>query len=197
MQYTGEKKIELPHDAFVRLELTTQVPVQIFGHDDTGEFPLGVINPRRGPQRLRQRYFGVEAITLRPTPAKASYALSYAVSEGNRYEPLDDRPLPELKQATNLLARMRQEFRQQLGVTREHFLNDTGIPGYEIDDDDPGLFEEEITATAKEASGRKGTSQQQPEGSFSSSQQKSSEPSHNPKSEVQTDPNVSSPADKA
>lgn len=145
---TSSVEIPLTGDDFVNATIETAVPIQIFGHDENGKFPLGVINPRRGPQRLRNRFKGLSAITLHGATSKAPVRLSYRLSAGNATEPLDDREVPTPPRANSLLARMRQEFRQQLRITREHFINDEGLLGYEIDDEDPGFFEEEL---AKEA----------------------------------------------
>lgn len=74
-------------------------------------------------------------------------------------ERVDDVPIPEPKRAMNILQQMRQEFARSLGVMREPFESDLPYPGYEIDDEEPMLFEEELAAQAKkdreEAAARK------------------------------------------
>lgn len=171
MQITGSHTYDLPGDAFVRATIHTSFPIEIIGHDDSGEFPLGVINARRGPQRLVQRYKGLSAITLRGTNAKAPYTASVEIREGKARETIPDLPLPERQTPNNLLARMRQEFRQQLGFTREHFINDTGLSGYEIEDDEELMFEEELVAKAQQEAETKGKDTP-PDKKTSSSQQK-------------------------
>lgn len=58
-------------------------------------------------------------------------------------ETVDDLPPPEPVQPSNYLAKMRNAFRQQLGVTRESFLErDVDLPGYEIEEEEV-MFEEE------------------------------------------------------
>ncbi len=57
-------------------------------------------------------------------------------------EPMDREPAPLPIEQNNIIARMRQEAKQQMGIQREAFLdNDTGLPGYETEAD--YTFEEE------------------------------------------------------
>lgn len=172
-KHKHELVIDLPRDASLRLDLQTTAPLNLIGIDSEGEFPLGVVKPRRGPQRVRQRFHGLSAVKVLE-PKKGPFLAAYSVSQGKTMEPHDPHaPLPEPPQPKNLLQRMRQEFRQSLGVTREAFLDDTGLPGYELDDEDPGLFEEEMAEQQKqtqEASGRKGTSPTDPQTSPSPQQ---------------------------
>lgn len=58
-------------------------------------------------------------------------------------EPLDDRPLPARKVPNNLIGRMHDQARRQFRSDREAFENNTSRPGYEMDDDDVELFEED------------------------------------------------------
>jgi hypothetical protein len=64
-------------------------------------------------------------------------------------EPLDDLPPPTPVPPRNLLQKMRQHARQQIGVMREAAMNDTAFPGHELDDDSPDEFEEEAVARIK------------------------------------------------
>lgn len=56
-------------------------------------------------------------------------------------EALDNAPPPPRKEPTNILQKLRQKAREEMGFRREAFLaNDTGRPGYE---DEIELFEED------------------------------------------------------
>lgn len=72
------------------------------------------------------------------------------IGEINVFEPIDDREIPALGPPSNILQQMHREFRRSMGVIREAFEADTGWPGYEMDDEEPVLFEEELAVKAKE-----------------------------------------------
>lgn len=66
------------------------------------------------------------------------------------FETVDEREIPAQKPPSNILQQMHQEFRRNMGVIREAFGADGPWPGYEIEDDEDTLFEEEIAQKAKE-----------------------------------------------
>lgn len=58
-------------------------------------------------------------------------------------EPLDELPAPIPAEPSNLLAKMRQRVRQEMGPLHEAFAErDVELPGYEVPDDYPEMFEE-------------------------------------------------------
>lgn len=60
-------------------------------------------------------------------------------------EPHDDLPVPERPKPQNILQQIRQTVRDELLRGRESFLtNNTGLQGYEIDDDDDGEFPSDV-----------------------------------------------------
>lgn len=63
-------------------------------------------------------------------------------------EPHDHNPVERKPQPDNMLAKIRQKVKREMGgLQRESFLeNDTGLAGYELDEDEPERFEEEILA---------------------------------------------------
>lgn len=67
------------------------------------------------------------------------------------FEPTDEREIPQPRAPSNILQQMHREFRRSLGVMRESFESDGPWPGYELDDDEPMLFEEEEAEQAREA----------------------------------------------
>lgn len=91
----------------------------------------------------------VESIKIKADGKKMSAA--FAMTDLTVGEQIDDQLPPPPAASNNLLAQIREKVRREMGVTRENFLlvNDTGYPGYELDDDEPELFEEELSAVAK------------------------------------------------
>lgn len=91
----------------------------------------------------------VDKITVKADGKKMSAA--FAMTDLTIGEQVDDELPPPPPAGNNLLAQIREKVRREMGVTRENFLlmNDTGFPGYELEDDDPALFEEELAAAAK------------------------------------------------
>lgn len=81
--------------------------------------------------------------------SKKPFGLYLKVIESQLDEPRHDEPAPKRDNTNNLLARMREKVRQELGVTREAFAErDIDLPGYEISEDDEGDFEEEMAERA-------------------------------------------------
>lgn len=78
------------------------------------------------------------------------FGMSVSVNGVELAEPLDMAPPPPRKQSKNLVGKLRDRFRAEQGNVREAFDNDTGLPGHEIDDDEPVEFEEEQIARINE-----------------------------------------------
>lgn len=66
-------------------------------------------------------------------------------------EPLDHEEPPPPPQPANIFQEIRQKVQREMGVQREAFLT-SHMPSYELDDDDPGFFEEELYEFEEEAS---------------------------------------------
>lgn len=79
---------------------------------------------------------------------KAACHVDVEVRDRQVEEPHDKQPVPEKPVATNILQRLRQTVKTEMASQREHFLeNNTGMAGYEIDDEEPERFEDEIIAS--------------------------------------------------
>lgn len=94
--------------------------------------------------RWRERVVGAHALIVRTTgPAGVRVSINGMQID----EPRNDDPPPDQQvEAGNLLARIRAEARRSLGVQREAFAEyERDFPGgYELAEDDPGLFEEQM-----------------------------------------------------
>lgn len=89
--------------------------------------------------------------------SKGKMSLAFEMQELPKAEAQDFNDPPPPPESNNLLAQIREKVRREMGVTREAFLlqNDTGQPGYEIEDDDPEIFEEEIAELARREAAKK------------------------------------------
>lgn len=87
---------------------------------------------------------GAGPYVFKPSDAKAEYAYEAHEYVRQEEEPRDDVPPPEPPRASNFMKALRNAVRSEMAGMRETFLTrDTDYPGYELDEDDPGLFEEE------------------------------------------------------
>lgn len=93
----------------------------------------------------------VDAVIVKAAGKKKVY-VNATVRQLPKAEAQDFNPPPPPAEANNLLAQIREKVRREMGVTRESFLlqNDTGRPGYEIDDEEPDIFEEELATLAQQ-----------------------------------------------
>lgn len=96
--------------------------------------------------RLKSHLAGFKKLTL---TAKAPFSVRNLVYLAQVDEPRHDKPPIPPEPASNPLKAMRDKFRAEMGVTREAFevLMSADRPGYELDDDDPGMFEEELASS--------------------------------------------------
>jgi len=96
---------------------------------------------------LKHKFEGFESLYLSATKPMGIRFMHRGAQIG---EPMDDRTPPPPKEPTNILQQMRSVIKQELAANRESFLvNDTGLPGYETDDEEN--FEEEQLAQAQQA----------------------------------------------
>lgn len=137
---TKEVELDLP-------AMQTNLALSVHSEKPVILFIDGIQNSVIPAGRFHDVYrFSGDVLTLK---SQAPFTFNAALGSVSVFEDIDDRPVPERKRASNLLMQMREEFRRSMGVMREHFADDTPFPGYEIDDDDRGLFEEEMAAEAR------------------------------------------------
>lgn len=130
---------EMPGRCIALVSVASLDPVQV----EIDGIPVAVI---AGKGKLRERLEG-EVLTLR---SKTPFGAQVEMRPLQKSEPVDLEEPPLPNPAMNYLAKLREKVRREMGVTREMFLeNDTGLPGYEIEDDTDGLFEEELSELAK------------------------------------------------
>lgn len=84
------------------------------------------------------------------TPGKKEFALTLRAHARQTQEPHHLKPPPAKEPPPNILAAMRRKVQEEFGLRREDFLQST-MPNYEIDDDDPGMFEEELAKLKADA----------------------------------------------
>lgn len=85
---------------------------------------------------------GEGKLSLNPTD-KSEYGVSITSRKTQKGEKFDDKPIPEPAPADNYLQMLKQQVRQQMGITRENFANQLTI--YETGD--YTVFEEDRTPT--------------------------------------------------
>ncbi|AXH76483.1 MAG: hypothetical protein [Microviridae sp.] len=97
---------------------------------------------------VKRQFDGFTNMELRSTKPLSARVLTNGKQVS---EPMDDRTPPPPKEPTNILQQMRQVIKSELAANRESFLvNDTGLPGHEVDDDDDNFEEEMLEATQEQ-----------------------------------------------
>lgn len=81
---------------------------------------------------------------------KGLYGIEVRAVSRQESEPFDDREIPEKPVKRSLMARIRDEVRRNMALQREIFAeNDLGYPGYEVEDEENILWEEEQLAARR------------------------------------------------
>jgi hypothetical protein len=133
---TKEATIPLPKKAAVNLQVRGPDLIDLVISTKDGDFHYGTSS------QINLREIINDATSIK-VKSKKEFTLQYKIQERQQYEPIDDRPLPTPEDNTSPIMAMQRRIRQELGIIREEFTNDTDLPGYELDDEDEGLFEEE------------------------------------------------------
>lgn len=137
--FKGEQVFDLNASTYVDLVVSCTKPVSVSLVDTEGEI-VPVWHGTGG--RFRAQVKGFTKLIL-DCPVMAGACLN--IDDRQIEEPhTKDRTIPEFEQASNILQRLRQEARRQMGIQREAFAErDIDLPGYEVDEQDD-LFEEEL-----------------------------------------------------
>lgn len=131
-------------DIFLDLRVVSpDGPATIYGVDYDGEL---VALATGADFTFRRRIIGFKSL-LMMAPGQASCRVN--VRDRQQAEPHDDARPPVAKLSDNPLVRLRQKAMAEYGVMRESFLEEQGIVGYEIEDDEPPMFEEEMALQAQ------------------------------------------------
>lgn len=138
-----KKSFGLPPKASIILDLAAGEKVKVSAQAAGGASALvGEYQPTTAIKET-VRLDGFDTLVVESTQGTSLVPKILARQVG---EFIDQRPPPERPKPSNQLAKIRESVRMTMKVQREQFLeNDTGLKGYEIDDDDVFL-EEEIAA---------------------------------------------------
>ena len=133
---------DLPARAAVVLTCPAGTEAEFSLSDKEGEVTkLGTVSTKR----METERYNIGGYTGLHIKQKSPNPIVVSIQDIEIEEPHDDLPPPAPAEPDNVLARLRETVRREMGVQREAFLEaDPGFTGYEIDDDDPGEFEEEI-----------------------------------------------------
>lgn len=135
---TGKYEIDLPDRAECDIHVVSKGMILLSVQREDCEIPIAIESHNL---RFKDRVFG--GITL-SVQSDAPFGIRARVTELQTDEPRNDAAPPPRSDEGSLFKRLRDRVRQEMGVTREAFLErDVPLPGYELDDGDDGLFEEE------------------------------------------------------
>ena len=138
-------EIMVSGDIVLTIAVSSSTPIMVYklaGEDNPPEGQI-ILHPGNVTKRtLKLR--GVESIVLKAENPKPEWCYAFKARPLQAGEPVDNIPPPDPAPASNLLKQMQDQFRRQMGVTREEFSDrPEHLPTYELDDNEPGLFEEE------------------------------------------------------
>lgn len=138
--HKGGYKIPTPERFTAEITVAGVGELLLVGHTEDGSV---ILHSDLNRLYIRANFEGFQALEIRGKEFGCKIKLD-GVELG---EELDQAPPPARKQPTNLLQKLREKARQEMGYRREQFLeNNTGLPGYE---DDIELFEEDEIAIAE------------------------------------------------
>lgn len=137
MKHTGKTKIDLEYGIH-KIEVVNTYPLLISLNDE----PIRAL--KGGNHRFVLRG-AVGGLQVDPTEAKTPYQISITSRPSQKGEQMDDLPPPQPAPPDNFLAKIREQVRQSMGVTREAF-SEFQTP-YEMGDTE--LFEEELAEKGK------------------------------------------------
>lgn len=135
---------DLPEKAFINLQATSDGPIKAYIVDTSGVEHL-LAASLQGSLNLKTSIAGSSKLSLRGDRSITAKCQTYAEQIE---EPRHDEPAFIPDYSNNPLRQMREKVRAEMGVMREAFelIADTGLPGYELDDDAPDHFEEDLAA---------------------------------------------------
>lgn len=149
---TANPLFETTKDVMVNLQGKTHVLIQA-----TGEAPIQVLAHNQGQvipvytSTLFRKTFNLEGFEALQLKSSKTFGYHIGIKQRQEVEPTDNEAPPPVTESGNVLKRMRDKVRSELGITREAFLTrDIDLPGYEFDDEEDVMFEEDEIALAKQ-----------------------------------------------
>ena len=147
-----ERTVLIPARARVTVNFNpgTTTTVSLVDHDGVLH-EIGTVSHSR---RVREQYEinGFKAVHL---GSKTKQLFDVQVYDIQVEEPHDDEPVPEKVESKNLFGRMRERAAKDMRCQREQFISDgtygTDYQGYEIPDDDPEWFDDDIVEAMEQA----------------------------------------------
>lgn len=133
-------KIPVPPKCNIHVLAAGEGELMLIGHAIDEEVGSPILHSVTERLHLKANIEGFAAIEI----TGKRFGLQLSVNGTQLGEKLDKLPPPVKPEPRNLIAKMREKYRQEMGSQREAFAqNDTGQPGHELDDDAPGIFEED------------------------------------------------------
>jgi len=133
----------------LHINAATPGEITLSGINMEGEVICLYSEPRQ--LHIKNNFEGFDHFLLKMTKPGGAQIIVNGKETG---EPMNHEPPPAPIETNNIIARMRETARQQMGITREAFLeNDTGLPGYENEPD--YTFEEEEHAIQQQIDAQK------------------------------------------
>lgn len=133
--------------SFVKLELNPPDDIKVIAQLKVGDKLHEQLIAHFKPTRRQIETFRLDGFDSFRIESKNPTDLVPLIKTMQSGEPIDDLPVPEQRQATNHLARIRRQVRDTMATHREAFLAlapDNSRPGYEVDDDDYRIDEEVV-----------------------------------------------------
>lgn len=146
--YQGEQTFPISDPAILDFSLSAEGFVQVVGiRQDAVEVPI--FSTAGGFHNKTLRLAGCTSIKFIPEKTTVDYGLLVSYKTSSATEVVNDFSPPEPEVRTNLMSQIRDRVRRELGIGLPEAFNDTGLPGYEVDDE--AMFEEEEFAAARAA----------------------------------------------
>lgn len=135
---TEKQEINTPESFWIKLNVSGPETISVAGVNHDGE-----IVPLKHGQHFKwtRKLTGYSKLIIQ---SKKPFGMDYELAGIRDHDPANQDPPWQRPIPRSPLGQARERIRAELGLIRETFENETFFPGYEMDDDEDDIFEEDL-----------------------------------------------------
>lgn len=135
---TDKQEIDTPENFWIKLNASGPETVSVSGVNADGE-----IVPLKHGQHFKwiRKLTGYSKLIIQ---SKKPFGMDFELAAIRDHDPINLDPAYERPIPRSPLGLARERIRAELGLMRETFENETLFPGYEMDDEEDDVFEEDL-----------------------------------------------------
>lgn len=137
-QSTEKQEISTPENFWIKLNVSGPETISVSGVNQDGE----IVPLKHGSHfKWTRKLTGYSKLIIQ---SKKPFGMDYELAGIRDHDPANQEPPWQRPIPRSPLGQARERIRAELGLIRETFENETFFPGYEIDDDEDDVFEEDL-----------------------------------------------------